>query len=294
MVPLASTKNAPDRSAQDCEAPGNVQKTAQIAPESDREIGLRVRECAATARKAAQVKVRSKFCAKNVEATKSSKLALAEELATFIYSLSEVTLLTVAGALDSAGYRSASSHIAEPRLRHVELDFAISQALDKAVKKVNDACLSLGMTSLFLHEGMSGPGDVTLRLPTSKTDPRGNGASRRLTCICKLPVEVGDALPEACPVCAVRRQVSRLCSLFGWAIDDDRKGKPLFARAGGSRASQAQLVQAWGVATAQSPSEHSPRRSGAKRYARQGWSVWMIQFMGSGTLKKPWRGPRAA
>ena len=142
--------------------------------------------------------------------------------------------------------------------------------------------LSVEMTSLFSHEGMSGPGDVTLRLPTSKTDQRGNGASRRLTCTCKLLVEAGDFLPEACPVCAVQRQVSRLHSLFGWAIDDDRTGKPLFPRADGSRASKVQLVQAWCMATAQSekPSGHSPRRSGAKRYARQGWSVWMIQFMG--------------
>ena len=129
---------------------------------------------------------------------------------------------------------------------------------------------------------MSGPGDVTPRLPRSKTDPKGNGASRRLTCICKSPVEVGDTLPEACPVCAVRSQVSRLCSLFGWAIDEDRVGKPLFPRADGSRASKAQLVQAWGVATAQSekPSGRVPRRSGARRYARLGRSVWMIQFMG--------------
>ena len=152
VVPLASTKNAPDRSAQDCETSGNVQKTAQIVPESARETGLHVRGCASTARwvardpaarKAAQVKVRSKFYGKNVETTKSSKLALAEELATLggcepIYPLSEVTLLTVAGALDSAGYRSASSYIAELRLRHVELDFATSPALDRAFKKVND------------------------------------------------------------------------------------------------------------------------------------------------------------
>ena len=165
-------------------------------------------------------------------------------------------------------------YIAELRLRHVELDFANSPALDRAFKKVNDAVtrglgpvkkapevklsaikhdtdmlivgsadafvislhwllradeaegLSLGMTSLFLHAGMSGTGDVTLPLPTSKTDPRGNGASRRLTCICQLPVEADDILPEACPVCAVHRQVSRLYSLFGWAIDDDRAGKP--------------------------------------------------------------------
>ena len=146
-------KNAPDRSTQDCDASGNVQKTAQIAPESAREIGLRLRGCAATsrwvardpaAREAAQVEVRSKFYAKNVETTKSSKLALAEELAILggcepIYHLSEVTLLTVAGALDSAGYRSASSYIAELRLRHVELDFAISLALNRTFKKVNDA-----------------------------------------------------------------------------------------------------------------------------------------------------------
>ena len=122
--------------------------------------------------------------------------------------------------------------------------------------------LSLEMTSLFLHEGMSGPGDVTLRLRMSRTDPRGNGASRRLTCIWKLPFEVGDIFPEACPVCAVHRQVSRLHSLFGWAIDDDRAGKPLFARADGLRAPKVQLVQAWCMATAQdeNPSGHSPRR----------------------------------
>ena len=128
----ACKQNAPDRSAQDCEASGNAQKTTQIVPESAREIDLRVRGCAATAtarwvardpaaRKAAQVKVRSKFYAKNVETTKSSKLALAEKLATLggcepIYPLSEVALLTVAGALDGAGYRSASSYIAELRL----------------------------------------------------------------------------------------------------------------------------------------------------------------------------------
>ena len=182
-----------------------------------------------------------------------------------VYPLSVVTLLSVAGSLDSAGYRSQSSYIAELRLRHVELDFAISPVLDRAFQKVNDAVtrglgpvkkapevkpstikhdtdtligsadacvislhwllradetegLSLRMTWLFLHEEMSGPRDVTLWLPTSETDPRGNGASRRLTCICKLPAEVGDALPEACPVCAVRRQVPRLYMLFGWAM----------------------------------------------------------------------------
>ena len=176
-------------------------------------------------------------------------------------------MLTVAGALDSAGERSASSYIAELRLRHVELDFAISPTLDRAFKKAPevrlsaikhdtdtlivgsaDACvislhwllradeaegLSLEMTSLFLHEGMSGPGDVTLQLPTSKTDPRGNGASKRLTCICKLPIEMGDILPEAfAPFVQVTAR-SLVCTRF--------------PRADGSRASKVQLVQhgAW-------------------------------------------------
>ena len=116
----------------------------------------------------------------------------------------------------------------------------------------------------------------------SKTDPRGNGASRRLTCICKLIAGMGDPTPDACPTCAVRRQVSRLRLLFGWELNDEGGTRPLFPRVDGSRAAKAQLVEAWGVATSQNdkPTGHSPRRSGAKRYAWQGWSVWMIQFMG--------------
>ena len=270
LVPLASKKNAPDRSAQDCEASGNVQKTAQktaqIVP------GRLDRGCEGAQRPHAGWPViqqhgrllRSKCGLSSTQRTSrqrslrnwhSQKSSPPWAVVNPSIPSARLTLLTVADALDSAGYRSASSYIVELRLRHVELDFKISPALDRAFKKVNDAVtrgsgpvkkapevklstikhdtdtlivgsadayvislhwllradetegVSLGMTSLFLHEGMSGPGDVTLRLPTSKTDPRGNGASRRLTCICKLPVEVGDTLPEACPVCAVPRQV---------------------------------------------------------------------------------------
>ena len=129
--------------------------------------------------------------------------------------------------------------------RHIELDFAISPALDRTFKKVNDAItrglgpakkapevklsaiqytvdssvvgaadayvvslhwllradetenLLLGKTSLVLHGSRTDPGDVTLWVPTSKTDPRGNGASRRLTCICKLIAGMGDPAPDA-------------------------------------------------------------------------------------------------
>ena len=142
----------PGGSAQGSEASGSVQETAQAAPGPTRRSGLRARGRAAAARvvardpaarEAAQIKVRSKFYGKNVETAKSSKLALAEELATVggcepIYSLTEVTLLTFAGALDSACHRSASSYIADLRLRRIELDLAIS-ALVRSFKKVIDA-----------------------------------------------------------------------------------------------------------------------------------------------------------
>ena len=326
VVPLASAKEVTWSSTRSDEASGRTQATTHSGG-----TGARAHGCAATARrvardpaarKAAQIKVRSKFYAKNVEAAKFSKLALAEELATLGGC--------EPGALDNAGYRSAPAYIAELRLRHVELDFAVSPALDRTFKKVNDAMtrglgpakkapevklsaiqhtvdtsvvgaadayvvslhwllrahetenLLLGMASLVLHGSETDPGDVTLQVPTSKTDPRGNGASRRLTCICKLLAGVGDPTPDACPTCAVRRQVSRLRLLFGWVLDGDSETRPLFPRVDGSRASKAQLVEAWGEVTSQNekPTGHSPRRSGAKRYARQGWSVWMIQFMG--------------
>ena len=73
-------------------------------------------------------------------------------------------------------------------------------------------------------------------------------------------------MPDACPVCAVRRQISRLRLLL---IDDNGEDRPIFPRADGSRASKAQLEEASGVATAQDekPTGHSPHRSGAKYYA---------------------------
>ena len=82
VVPLASTKNATNGSAQDCEASGSVQKIAQAAPGSASGKGLRARGCAATARrvardlaarKAAQVKVRSKFSLRNWHSQKCSQ-----------------------------------------------------------------------------------------------------------------------------------------------------------------------------------------------------------------------------
>ena len=141
VVPLASANEVAWSSTRSNDEPGTTPATTHYEA-----TGVRTRGCAATARrvardpvarKAAQIKVRSKFYAKNVEAAKFSKLALAEELATLggcepIYPFCKETLLTLA-------YRSAPAYIAELRLRHIELDFAISPALDRTFKKVNDA-----------------------------------------------------------------------------------------------------------------------------------------------------------
>ena len=304
----------------------------------------RARGCAATARsvardpgarKLAQDKARAKFYAKNVETVKSCKLALAEDLAHLggvkvLYPLSEETLLIVAGALDSAGYRSASSYLSELRLQHIELDFAISPALERTFKKVNDAVtrgmgpakkapevklsaidhsavtavvgaadayviavhwllrsdevvgMSLSEGVLTFHEDEADQGEVTLRLPTSKSDQQGAGVARRLACICDMGLADQIASPLSCPTCAVRRQRTRLEAKFEWQADQGGADLPMFPKNDGAPASKAQLVEAWGLLTLQSekPTGHSPRRTGAKRYTRLGWSVWMVQFMG--------------
>jgi hypothetical protein len=281
---------------------------------------------------------------------------LAEDLAHLggvkvLYPLSEETLLIVAGALDSAGYRSASSYLSELRLRHIELDFAISPALERTFKKVNDAVtrgmgpakkapevklssidhsavtavvgaadayviavhwllrsdevvgMSLSEGVLTFHEDEADQGEVTLRLPTSKSDQQGAGAARRLACICDMGLADQIASPLSCPTCAVRRQRARLEAKFEWQADQGGADLPMFPKNDGTRASKAQLVEAWGLLTLQSekPTGHSPRLTGAKRYARLGWSVWMVQFMGRGaaprcwnTSRKPWpRSPPA-
>ena len=87
-----------------------------------------------------------------------------------------------------------------------------------------------------------------------------------------------------CAPCAVRRQLQRVNMKFEAPmpkhVEDNR---PLFPSLYGSRLSKPQLLKEWESLTAcseLSPSGHSPRRSGAKRYARQGLSLWQIQFLG--------------
>ena len=119
---------------------------------------------------------------------------------------------------------------------------------------------------VILHdpEATGAVGDVTLRLPVSKTDCRGNGASRRLTCICTAASWAGVAGSLACPVCAVRRQVDRVAMVAGRPLGDPSvKHLPLFPRPGGGEPSKEDLVGAWRACAPDcAPRGHSARRSG--------------------------------
>ena len=72
----------------------------------------------------------------------------------------------MAGALDSAGYRSASSYLSELGLRHIELDFAISPAPERTFKKVSDAYQVLSdpqkraLYDKYGEQALSGEGGV--------------------------------------------------------------------------------------------------------------------------------------
>ena len=151
--------------------------------------------------------------------------------------------------------------------------------IELANVKVDKECLRLLV--------LSGRETVTLNLPTSKTDTKGKGAARTLAHECDIP---GSRLPagaRTCPVCAVKRQLERLKANWGCPSLEDVQvlDLPLFPAPGGGTASKQTMIAAWKkVHRAASPdvqlSGHSARRTGAKRRAKQGWSLWQIQFMG--------------
>ena len=82
------------------------------------------------------------------------------------------------------------------------------------------------------------------------------------------------------------RQLGRLRRVFEASSNEVlfARGLPLFPTSIGTRPSKAQVVEAWKTlvrpGSAIRPSGHSARRSGAKRRARLGWSLWQIQFLG--------------
>ena len=121
---------------------------------------------------------------------------------------------------------------------------------------------------------------AVLSLPVSKTDTHGAGAIRKLAHTCG--PEVGGPMANTeyttCPVCTLKSHVTTVREHFG----TDWTG-PLFPDWAGNRVSKADTVAAWQTLA---PSDHdklgghSARRSGAKRYARLGWQLSAIQYLG--------------
>ena len=127
---------------------------------------------------------------------------------------------------------------------------------------------------------------MTVSLPVSKSDQEGRGAARRLAPECR-----GSSLLEmldssTCAVCAVLRQQDRLLRRFGKSslAQLAELEVPFFPCRDGGQPTKTQVIKAWKRLQPggfeKDLSGHSARRSGAKRRARLGWSLWQIQFLG--------------
>ena len=128
---------------------------------------------------------------------------------------------------------------------------------------------------------------VTLRLPTSKNDQTGLGAARTLSHECDGRGRLLMRTSSTCPVCAILRQLRRLYAKFGCESIEDLSAHqlPLFPASNGDAPSKNLVIEAWSAgwlnpSGARALSGHSARRTGAKRRAKLGWSLWQIQFMG--------------
>jgi len=119
---------------------------------------------------------------------------------------------------------------------------------------------------------------VELMLPVSKSDTRGTGCARRLRCSCHA---------EGAERCAAHgllaHQQRRYADLGTTEKEEAAWEAPLFPTRSGSTAAKAAVVRAWqSLAPEGHPllGGHSARRSGAKRYARRGWTLAAISRHG--------------
>ncbi|MCP4239085.1 MAG: hypothetical protein GY772_00825 [bacterium] len=120
-------------------------------------------------------------------------------------------------------------------------------------------------------------GKVEICIEMSKTDQEAKGARRELACSCKRT--------PWCGPCAVRRQLRRLEGTFGWKLADGGPWRwPLFPNLRGKIPTKKAVVEGWQRLVKKGEtvkvSGHSGRRSGAKAYARAGWQLWQVQFVG--------------
>jgi len=124
---------------------------------------------------------------------------------------------------------------------------------------------------------------MELCLPISKADHRGTGAKRRLRCEC---ASNGKYL---CGPHALLEQWETRVTELGGDPDDveslgrDILGEPLFCTLYGDEAPKQEVINAWQqLAPPEHPKlgGHTPRRSGAKRRAREGWPLNLIMLLG--------------
>jgi len=122
-----------------------------------------------------------------------------------------------------------------------------------------------------------------LRLPVSKTDLRGTGASRKLRCNCR---RVGRS---RCAPHMLRRQVRQRLVEQGADPRDPTSwspeilSSPLFPDRRGRVPSKKKVIEGWqrcAPPNQERISGHSARRSGAKRRAREGWLLNVIMLLG--------------
>ena len=139
------------------------------------------------------------------------------------------------------------------------------------------AAVRLTSAEVILREG----GDVTLRLPWSRTDQQAKSVARRLSHSCWKESFDGIApstyVWAAVVALSVGRLIRRLRHRWGAElldVADELLVRCLFPASDGSQASLYAMVSAWGMAAPRAirpPSGHSARRSGAKRYAKAGF-----------------------
>ena len=127
---------------------------------------------------------------------------------------------------------------------------------------------------------------VELSLPVSKADYRGRGARRRLRCEC---AGLGAGAVRLCGPCTLWQQRNKRITELGGdpeipsSITMEMECAPLFPTVEGGVPTKAKMVQAWNeLRPAGHPAlgGHTPRRSGAKRRAREGWDIQVIMVLG--------------
>ena len=107
---------------------------------------------------------------------------------------------------------------------------------------------------------------VKLFIPKSKMDQKSLGVTRNLACCGKVECET------LCPWAIALLVLSKLRVL--------KPSAPLFPSIQDKKLSQYNLVKSWALKLDGSITGHSARRSGAMRYARLGWNIQDIAFLG--------------